>query len=295
MEIYLIGGLILGFFSIFLVISNLLGKIGGPDSRFAKELLYADMEKRGHKLHKFLSPLILIAAKLAGPNRGKMERKLVNAGTSLGPSEFIALKILSVCIFGLFAFIILPLFIRSNLLIFSLISLALGILIPDIWLRQKIKKRHFNIARDLPGAIDLLNLCVGAGLDFMLAARKVIENFKRCELVDELKEMIKEIDVGTSRYEALKNLSWRINLPEISSFSRTLIQTDRFGAPVGEALQILSDEINTRRFQKGEEMALKAPIKLLFPLVIFILPVVLSIVAGPIILTFLKRGSLMPF
>ena len=96
--------------------------------------------------------------------------------------------------------------------------------------------------------------------------------------------------MGSARRDALKSLSLRVNSPEVISFARTLIQADRMGTPIGEALKMQAEEIRLRRFQRGEEMGLKAPIKLLFPLLFFILPVVLIIVAGPILIQFTRGG-----
>ena len=130
--------------------------------------------------------------------------------------------------------------------------------------------------------IDLLNLCVDSGLDFMLAVHRVIRDFKKCSLTDELSEVGRETRMGASRRDALHHLTRRVNLLELSSFVRTLLQADRMGSPMGEALKIQAEEIRMRRYLQGEETALKAPIKLLFPLFMFILPAVLVIVAGPI-------------
>ena len=100
--------------------------------------------------------------------------------------------------------------------------------------------------------------------------------------------------MGSSRREALKSFSTRINSPEIISFVRILLQADRMGSPIGECLKMQAEEIRIRRFQKGEEQALKAPVKLLAPLLMFIMPVVLIIVAGPILIQF-TRGGLIKF
>jgi len=133
---------------------------------------------------------------------------------------------------------------------------------------------------------------VEAGLDFMLAVHKVAQEFKKCPLTDELLEVWRETRMGASRRDALQHLSRRVNIPELSSFVRTLLQADKMGSPMGEALKIQSEEILQRRFFQGEEAALKAPIKLLLPLFLFILPAVLIIVAGPILLQFMRGGML---
>jgi len=215
----------------------------------------------------------------------KLKKKLVSAGKPMNASQFFAFKVL--LMIGLpVATVIL---FNPKPLLLS-IPLALGFLIPEFWLNGIIKKRQAIVLKDLPHVIDLLNICVGSGLDFMLAVNRVIEDFKSCILVKELKVLLNEIQMGSSRRDALKGLASRINSPEVVSFVRTLLQADRMGTPIGDALKMQAEEIRIRRFQRGEEMALKAPIKLLFPLLVFILPVVLIIVAGPILIQFTRGG-----
>lgn len=214
-----------------------------------------------------------------------LKKKLISAGKPMHVNMFLTLKFLLAAALPVAAFIILQL--QPTVLI---ILLLVGFILPDIWLNNKIKKRHAEILRDLPHVIDLLNICVGAGLDFMVAVSRVIQEFKHCVLIDELKALMREIQMGSSRRDALKNLAKRVNSQEVISFSRTLIQADRMGTPIGEALKMQAEEIRLRRFQKGEEMGLKAPVKLLFPLLFFILPVVLIIVAGPILIQFTRGG-----
>ena len=212
--------------------------------------------------------------------------KLVMAGSPISIVEFIILKVLSMVVFGLSAGILFP---RET--VFSVgMGIAAGFIAPDFWLSLKVKKRHNEIRKDLPSVIDLLNLCVDSGLDFMLAVHRVIRDFKKCSLTDELSEVWRETRMGASRRDALQHLTRRVNLLELSSFVRTLLQADRMGSPMGEALKIQAEEIRMRRYLQGEETALKAPIKLLFPLFMFILPAVLVIVAGPIFLQFMRGG-----
>lgn len=216
--------------------------------------------------------------------------KLVMAGSPLNILEFSIMKILSMVIFVVLASIIVGK--SDNFIIFIFLGLVIGFVVPEFWLGTKIKRRHREIRHDLPLVIDLLNLCVEAGLDFMLAVNRVMRDFKKCALMDELSEVWRETKMGASRREALQHLASRVNLIELSSFVRTLLQADRMGSPMGEALKIQAEEIRQRRYLQGEEAALKAPIKLLFPLFVFILPVVLVIVAGPILIQFLRGGGL---
>ena len=217
-----------------------------------------------------------------------IRRRLIKAGLPMGVLEFLAFKVLAIIFVPAVALIFLSNNLPKNMVL--AVSLAAGFFIPEMWLNQKIGKRLHNIRRDLPNIIDLLNLCVSGGMDFMLAVNRVVKDLKPCDLTRELGEVYRETQVGKSRREALKNFGWRVDMPEVHSFVRTLIQADRMGTPMSEALNVQSEEMRVRRFQHGESMALKAPIKLLFPLFAFILPVVMIIVGGPIILQFTRGG-----
>lgn len=218
----------------------------------------------------------------------RAKRNLVSAGSQLSSGEFLTLK----AFFSALCFIVLTLFPvgRENVVLIFLAT-VIGWVLPDFWIKNKMKARHREIMRDLPLIMDLLILCIDAGLDFMLAVERTIREYKKeSALISEFKEVSREIRMGLTRTQALRNLSYRVNMTEMSSFGRTLIQADKLGSPIGDALRIQAEELRIRRFQRGEELALKAPIKLLVPLLFCILPVVMIIVGGPILLQFLKGG-----
>ncbi|OGX26097.1 MAG: hypothetical protein A3J51_05360 [Omnitrophica WOR_2 bacterium RIFCSPHIGHO2_02_FULL_45_21] len=246
---------------------------------------------RENILRKLLKPFSFLAGRKA--MRYLIGRstsgKLAMAGSPVNLIEFAIMKVLSTVILAILSSII---YAKGNLVIYAAAGLAIGFIVPDLWLGMKIKRRHQEIRRDLPPVIDLLNLCVGSGLDFMLAVNRVTKDFKKSALTDELLEVWRETKMGASRREALQHLSGRVNLLELSSFVRTLLQADRMGAPMGEALNIQAEEIRLRCYLQAEEAAMKAPIKLLFPLIFFILPVVMVIVAGPILLQFMRPGGI---
>lgn len=246
------------------------------------------LQPKENPLRRILKPFAFLAnfkfsRSLAGK---KAPSRLVMAGSPVSIVEFIILKVLAMAALALAGLILFP----EDRIIPMAAGLVLGFIGPDFWLSQQINKRHNEIRRDLPAVIDLLNLCVDAGLDFMLAVQRVIREFKKCSLTDELSEVWRETRMGASRRDALQHLTRRVGLPELSSFVRTLLQADRMGSPMGEALKIQAEEIRMRRYLRGEEVALKAPIKLLFPLFMFILPAVLIVVAGPIFLQFMRGG-----
>lgn len=248
----------------------------------------AVVETKKGFLHGFLkvfTPLTKnLVKKLKLPG---LSRRLVMAGSPINVPEFLAFEILSTILIPVF----LTTLIKTDLVLVAVYFL-IGFLLPLLWLNIKIRKRHFQIARDIPHVMDLLNLCVGAGMDFMLAVNRITREFKKCPLTEELTELWREYQMGLTRRDALKNMAKRVGLADISSFVRTLIQADRMGAPMSEALRIQADEVRTRRFQRAETQALKAPIKLLFPLIFFILPIILIIVGAPILLQFMKGGGI---
>ena len=244
--------------------------------------------RKASALHGILKFFVPITTKIIKKIRLEgLASRLVMAGSPLNVPEFIALEILSTALVPTLAVI----FMKLDFMGLG-IALGAGFLLPVMWLGNKIRRRHYLIARDLPNVIDLLNLCVSAGMDFMLAVSRVTRDFKRCPLTEELHEVLRENQMGLARRDALKNMGKRINLAEVSSFVRTLVQADRMGSPLSEALNIQAEEIRIRRFQRGETQALKAPIKMLIPLVLFILPIILIIVGGPIMLQFMNKGGI---
>lgn len=178
--------------------------------------------------------------------------------------------------------------VNSGLWLFA--SAIGGFLLPAIILENKVRSKKYSIERVLPETVDLLSLCVGAGLDFMAAVRWIINKVKVNPLIEELIVVLKEINVGKPRLEALRDMSKRLNIPDVTSFVRTLVQADRMGTPVEETFKILSDDSRMRRFHRGERTAMKAPIKMLVPLIFCILPVIMIIVAGPILVNFMTKG-----
>jgi len=142
----------------------------------------------------------------------------------------------------------------------------------------------------LPDVVDLLALCVGAGLSFTLALKWVTEKSKDSYLINDLRITLKEINVGKPRREALNDFAKRLNSPDVARFVRTIIQAEKMGTSVGDALAILSEDSREQRYRRGERIAMKAPIKMLFPLIFCIMPVVLILIAAPIFLRFVQGG-----
>ena len=165
---------------------------------------------------------------------------------------------------------------------YSLIFAAFGALYPLIWLRDKVKARHHAITRALPYNLDLLTLSVEAGLDFAAALGKVVEKGRKGPLADELSITLKELKLGKTREEALRNLASRVELQQLTTFVHALIQADKMGTPLGKILRILSTQMRIERTQRAEKLANEAPVKLLLPLIGFIFPTIFIMLFGPI-------------
>lgn len=159
---------------------------------------------------------------------------------------------------------------------------------PSVWLKQAILLRHKSIRRSLPFVMDLLTLSVEAGMDFMSALQHNIERRTIDPLAEELIRVIREIQLGKTRREALRDMSQRVNMQDLRSVIGALVQADELGVGIGAILRIQSAQIRQRRFEYAEKSANKAPIKMLFPLLFFIFPAVLIILMAPIFMQMLQ-------
>lgn len=220
-------------------------------------------------------------------------KKLEMAGRPFGlqPLEFVALQqialILAVLLGGM------ALASVGYLNVVSVLILAvLGVVLPRFWLSETISARHRAILRGLPYSTDLLTLCVEAGLDFMGGVKTVVEKSARGPLNDELYHVLQEIKMGKTRREALEDMAAHINLTAVTAFVSSLVQADKLGTPLGEALRIQGEQRRTERFQRAEKVAQEAPVKMMFPLLAFIFPAVFIILFGPIVLKWIYEGSM---
>lgn len=223
--------------------------------------------------------------------RDWIERQFVTAGLTgaMGADEFMAYKIVMAVIFWVMFIGVLCKVITGwdEPLVADLGVIILGSFFPEIWIRGEVSRRQDEIRRSLPYIMDLLTLSVEAGLDFVAGLHKVVEKAAGGPLVEELAFFLREIQIGASRQQALRNLAYRCNMAEISSFSALLIQADILGASIGPVLRAQSDLIRTQRYQRAERMGAHASQKILFPLILCIMPAVFVVIFGPIVLNFI--------
>lgn len=219
----------------------------------------------------------------------RMRKLMLNAGIRHqgAPVVFWGMKILCAGLFAILAFVGYLAADRSLLqweivLVLGIATVA-GFYFPDLCLNLWIRWRQERIILGFPDALDLLVVCVEAGMGIDAAISRVADEIRLSSRViaDEFRVLNLELRAGKSRADALRNLGVRADVEEVRSFATLLVQTDRFGTSVAQALRVHSDAMRTRRYQKAEELAAKLPVKLMFPLILFIFPSIFVVIAGP--------------
>ena len=193
-----------------------------------------------------------------------------------GTQEFIVIKYLLAGITGLVLWYIFSLLGKSSIqnLVLGVLGLVIGWLLPDFIVTSNINRRKEEIEKQLPDVLDFLTVSVEAGLGFDGALMKVVEKFKGI-LADEFLLLLQEIKLGKLRREALREMADRIGVDDFSNFVGSLILADQLGVSIGNVLRLQAKDVRTKRRQRIEEMAMKAPIKMLFPLVFAFSPLYL--------------------
>jgi len=167
---------------------------------------------------------------------------------------------------------------------------ALGYMLPVLWLGSKIRNRKHVVQRALPDALDLLTICVEAGLGFDAAMAKVVEKWDN-ELSNAFARVLQEIQFGKVRREALRSMAENLDVPDVSTFVAAVIQADQLGVSIAKVLRIQSNEMRVRRRLRAEELARQAPIKIMIPIAFLIFPALFIVLLGPSVII-LKRSAL---
>jgi len=242
---------------------------------------------------ELLKPLIVGSLK-----KGKqktLKQLLLEAGYPSEDEEvfkFIAYKIFF-AVFGLIFGFIISVSCKLSvdlLLLMCLITPMTFYIMPDFRLKRIIKNRSDEITFNLPDALDLLTVCVEAGLGLDAALTKVSHEQMRTSpiLAKELGRVSKDIQSGVFRHEAFRNLVNRNNVPDLKTFVALLIQTDKLGTSIGQSLRTYSDTIRIKRRQRVETLAQQASVKMVIPLILFILPVIMLVLLGPAFINLIK-------
>jgi tight adherence protein C len=231
----------------------------------------------------------LVAVSRSFMPAGYMEsvrRKLILAGQPAQEEldRFRALRTLAVAVVPVVfvAAFVLPLPARTRVPVFGFLAAAC-FLAPDLALNRRIQERQHAVRVRLPDVLDLLTISVEAGLGFEQALERTVLTVPG-PLSEEFLRMLGEMRAGASRSEALRNLDARTDVPELRSFVLALIQADTFGVPIGRILRGQAEEMRVKRRQLAQEEAQKAPVKLLFPTVLCVLPALFVVVIGPAVI-----------
>jgi tight adherence protein C len=204
-------------------------------------------------------------------------------GRTVTPQMFLAAKSAGAIVGGILGFIGMAFFGATMGLMMAVGLAALGFIVPGFVVSRKARSRRDEMRAQLPDALDLLAVSVEAGLAFDGAVAKLTEHMEG-PLAEEFSHTLGEMRIGESRHDALKKLSDRAATPEISSFTRAIIQADQLGISLGRLLRVQAAESRLKRQAAAEEKAMKSPIKMLFPTVIFIFPAMFIVILGPAML-----------
>ncbi len=223
-----------------------------------------------------------------------VKRKLDMAGNpgNIDPTLFFAFRFLGAPLGLLFLLIgkILPdsLFSKQPL-IFVLGGIVLGFYLPDLLIKTRIDRRQNDVRKSMPDALDLLTICVEAGLGFEAAMAKVAEKWDN-EIARSFSRVIREIQLGKLRREALRDMAERLGIAEMTSFVAAVIQSEQLGVSMAQVLRIQADQMRVIRRQRAEAKAHEAPIKMLVPMGIFIFPSICIVLMGPAILILMRSN-----
>lgn len=220
-------------------------------------------------------------------NREKLQNALRQAGSpgSLKAHEFQTLLYLAIILTSAAAWIISWLGGKeiANRILLTALSGAAASLLGRMYLQNRIKKRKSELLRQLPDALDLLTVSVEAGLGFDAALQQVVEKFKGT-LAEEFRVTLQELQMGKSRREALRDLGQRTAVEDLHVFVGAMIQADQLGVPITRILRTQAEQVRTKRRQRVEEKAMKAPVKMLIPLVFCIFPSIFIVLLGPAVI-----------
>jgi tight adherence protein C len=202
--------------------------------------------------------------------------------SDLKPAQILGYQILS----SVFAFLFFELLSQSLELAFF--AFLLGAALPLFWIRDQVARREKGLLRDLPNALEILSLCSEAGLSLEQALDQYLKNTKKGPLREELGGILELTRSGSNRKAAFESVSSRLDLTDFSLFTTSLIQAERFGTGIAKTLRQLSLTLRDKQSQRAEKAVQELPVKMLFPLILFIMPVTFLIIFGPILLQFLK-------
>jgi tight adherence protein C len=216
------------------------------------------------------------------------------AGMGMDPASFFAMRIIITLAFGIGAFFVFFVGSKSTApgtaLLYTLGATALGYFFPAMWLKSRITRRQDGIWRALPDALDLLVICVEAGLGFDMAMGKVYEKWEN-DLAIAFGRVLREIQLGKMRRDALRDMANRMDVPDVTAFVAAIIQADQLGVSMSKILRVQADQMRVKRRQRAQEKAHQAPVKMMLPMVFLIFPSLWIVLLGPSIIILMNSST----
>jgi tight adherence protein C len=211
-----------------------------------------------------------------------LSHKLLIAGNpmGLGPREYYGISLASALLGVYLAFVIFRRGSETINILLSILILIFFYSFPKVWLNNRISRRQNSVKKGLPDAMDMLSVCATAGLGFDQSLQRVSE-YWNTPIGHEFGRVINEMEMGLSRREALRNLSDRLDIREISSFVALILQTEQLGMSISDTLHAQAEQMRIERRFRAQEQAQKAPIKMLIPMALLIFPALLAVILGP--------------
>lgn len=298
-EIMLVLGLLLGGYAVFLFVSSIFA--GNSEK---SQLSWANNDepvKSKNPVINFSRPLVhqftlQYALKIRDESYRKKIRKFIKTSglsAEINEDEFIGLQILWGVMFPIFL-LIMNFSLQLDISPFLCIGIGLGgFYLPQIHADGQRKSRQLSVLTDMPFFIDLLALSVEAGLDFFSAIQKLVDKSRGTDsvLADEFSIVLKDIKIGSSKSQALKEMAERLDMNEVTSFVAVLIDAEATGASISQVLKDQTEQMRLERFVRAEKAGARASQTILIPLMIFILPAVFIMVFGPVALSFMYGGK----
>jgi tight adherence protein C len=266
-------------------------------AQLQKEVLPRELELQQSLWERIIRPALqkvaVLFVKLTPIGyKDNLRRKLVLAGHpfDLEAKEFLAIQ--GSLIFGLpvMIFLLMVKFSWQQASTWAIVCSLAGFILPQFILSKKISERQKEIQQTLPDVLDLLTVSVEAGLGFDSALVKVVNKI-RGPLREEFERLLQEIRMGKPRRNAMRDLGNRTSVDDLSDFITAIVQADKLGVSIGKVLRIQSNQMRLKRKQRAESAAMKAPVKMLIPMVFFIFPTVFIILLGPAVIKVIETFS----
>ncbi|MDX1520705.1 MAG: type II secretion system F family protein, partial [Anaerolineae bacterium] len=226
----------------------------------------------------------------------ELQLELAGRPNNWGAREFFGIRIFVALVLAAFLFLLTTLGLGGDIVtsaamgaLVGLLGALIGFMLPILWLRTRTRNRQYEIVRSLPDALDLLTIAVEAGMGFDQAMHKIADKWDN-ELSKGFNKVVQEMRLGIPRRDALKNMDKSMGVPDVTTFVAAIIQAEQLGVSMAKILRVQSEQMRVKRRQRAQELANKAPIKMLFPMVFLIFPALFIILLGPAVLILMETN-----